>query len=76
MNNKRRTAIEAIKEQLEALFNQVEELATEEREAFEAMPEGLQQSARGQASEDAAYTLENATCELQTVIDSLEEAAT
>ena len=75
MNNARRQAIEKIKSQLEELFNELEEIAWEKREAFDAMPEGLQQGERGQASEKAAGNLENAACELQSVIDGLEEAA-
>ena len=74
MNNKRRQAIGKIKSQLEDLFNKLEEIAGDERDAFDVMHGGLQESERGQKSEEAAGLLENAACDLQSVIDSLEEA--
>ena len=54
MNKDRRARIEKIKEALEDLRGQIEDLQSEERDAFDAMPESLQQSDRGQASEAAA----------------------
>ena len=57
MNKDRRARIEKIKEALEDLRGQIEDLQSEERDAFDAMPESLQQSDRGQASEAAADAL-------------------
>lgn len=60
MNNARRAKIAAIRSQLDDMVLQIEELSNEEREVFDAMPEGLQQSERGQKSDEAASELENA----------------
>lgn len=74
MNKARRAKIAAIRQQLDDMVLKIEELSNEEREAFDAMPEGLQDSDRGHKSEEAASELENAACNLQDVINSLEAA--
>lgn len=73
MNKQRRNAIDKLKCKLEDIFNELEAIAEEEREAFDSMPEGLQSSERGQKSDEAAGGLENAACELQAVIDALDD---
>ena len=60
MNKDRRDRIAKIKEALEDLRGQIEDLQSEEQEAFDNMPESLQQSERGQASEAAAEALQSA----------------
>ena len=67
MNNTRRKAIDEAMDKLsdvEAALNEIaadiEALYDEENEAFENMPEGLQQSERGQQAEAAANALDTA----------------
>lgn len=67
-------ALSAVKEALENAHSVAEELANEEQEKFDNMPEGLQQSERGQAIEGAASTLNEIADHLQTALDALEEA--
>lgn len=62
MNAQRRKALSAIASRLEALQDELDAIATDEREAVENMPEGLRESERGQAAEESADALENA-CE-------------
>lgn len=57
MNKERRAKLGDIIERLDALQAEIEDLEREEQEAFDNMPEGLQQSERGQQTEEAANTL-------------------
>ena len=68
MNKDRRDRIAKIKEALEDLRGQIEDLQTEEQEAFDNMPESLQQSERGQASEAAADALHGALSQYPRVV--------
>ncbi len=79
MNKQRREKIAkalAVLEPLIASLDGVdlEDVASEEREAFDNMPEGLQQSEKGQASSDAADTLESANESITSAKDALQEA--
>ena len=75
MNKDRRDRIAKIKEALEDLRGQIEDLQSEEREAFDNMPEILQQSERGQASESAADALQSAYDAADEAITNLETAS-
>lgn len=77
MNNERRKQIAAIVELLEQIELQTDDvrtLATEEREAFDSLPESLQQSERGERSSEAADALEEAADALEEIASSLEDA--
>jgi len=74
MNNQRRKEIEAVLNELADLRSRVETLQNEEQDAFDNMPEGLQQSERGQASENAANALDNALSAFDDIDSSLNEA--
>lgn len=73
MNNNRRQRIKEVCEQLSATRDTLEEISNEEREAYDNMPEGLQEGERGQAVDDAARGLENAFNDLDSMITDLEE---
>ena len=75
MNKDRRDRIAKIKEALEDLRGQIENLQSEEQEAFDNMPESLQQSERGQASEAAADALQSAYDAADEAITNLETAS-
>ena len=75
MNKDRRDRIAKIKEALEDLRGQIEDLQSEEQEAFDSMPESLQQSERGQASEAAANALQSAYDAADEAITNLETAS-
>lgn len=74
MNNARRKTINALykelndigsryatlKDEAETLHAAIEAVRDEEQEAFDGMPEGLQASDRGQASEQAISNLDSA----------------
>lgn len=73
MNNERRARINAIISQLQEINNEIESIRDDEQDAFDDMPEGLQQSERGERAQEAISNLEYAT--LDDVISYLESAA-
>ncbi|CAB4121466.1 hypothetical protein UFOVP11_49 [uncultured Caudovirales phage] len=72
MNQARRNSINKIVAELQ---NQSELLAgviADEQEAFDNMPEGLQQSDKGQSMEDNLYSLQEQLDSLEEIISNLE----
>lgn len=70
MNKQRRTEIEAVLNELADLRSRIESIQSDEQDAYDNMPEGLQQSERGQKAEEACSRLEDAV----TAFDDLESA--
>lgn len=60
---------------LEDAVSEAESLRDEEQDAFDAIPESLQQSDRGQTSESAIAAIEELVSSLETARDSLQEGA-
>lgn len=73
MNKDRRKRLTDIVERLSGIHADLEELATDERDAFENMPEGLQQSAKGEQIDANADALENASCTVDDLNTELQE---
>lgn len=71
----RRKAIEQLVERLNEISGDVETLEYEEEEAYEALPESLQETSQGEAMEAAKYALTNAIEQIAEAVESLEEAA-
>ena len=78
MNDTRRRRINELKTQIDFANNQLKEasrklssILTEEQDAFDNMPEGLQSSYRGMCSEDAIDNMEAASDKLDEVIELL-----
>jgi len=74
MNNTRRKAIKAIMDRLQDLMDDIEALKDEEQEAYDNLPESIQNSERGEAMDSAIYNLDDAAENVQLVLDALEEA--
>ena len=74
MNNTRRKEIQDVLNELADLRSQIDTLHGEEQEAYDNMPESLQQSERGQAAENAASELENALSAFDEIASSLNAA--
>ena len=70
MNKQRRQRIKEIAEQLDALHDELYDLAQEEDEAREAMPESFWGTERYEISEEASNALETAA---DLINDALEE---
>ena len=81
MNAKRRTRVAKMHEELDAiqgylrdLLEEAQELKEQEREAFDNLPPGLQQSERGQNMEAHADRQEEAADGIEQALDTLDEA--
>ncbi len=72
MNNDRRNRLNAAKEKLLALIDDIEEIRMEEEVAFENMPESLQESERGEKMQDCVMDIQQLCDDLSAVIDDIE----
>ena len=73
MNKLRRDHLFEIVGKLEVLKDELVELNEEERECFENLPWGLQQSEKGRRYEENADDLETACDDLESLIESIQE---
>lgn len=72
MNKQRRAEIKDIIETLESAKEDLEMVAEDERYSFDNLPEGLQCSERGEAMEENADNLEEASSNIDDIIELLE----
>lgn len=72
MNNDRRNRIRKLISQLEDIQNEIENILSEEQEAFDNMPEGFQESERGEKMQAAINYLED--IEISDIIGNLENS--
>lgn len=75
MNKERRNRIQKVISQLETLKDEISDIGMEEDEAYNNLPEGIQDSDRGEAMQDAVSNLELASDTFDDIIDYLNEAA-
>lgn len=71
MNKARRKQIAQLLEQLENLKADLDSILEEEKEAFDSIPESLQEGERGQASQAAIESLETAQSAFEEIVDAL-----
>ena len=74
MNKQRRTEIEAVLNELADLRSRIESIQSDEQDAYDNMPEGLQQSERGQKAEEACSRLEDAVTAIEDIESALNDA--
>lgn len=74
MNKVRRKRLTEIKEKLEMLQNELEDIADEEEDYRDNIPENLQGSERYEKAEQACDALSYARDSMQELIDYIEEA--
>ena len=74
MNNTRRNALESIRSKCEELLHELEQLQGEEQDTFDALPDSLQQSEKGEAMEAAAAQLDEAVSYMVDVVASIDAA--
>ncbi|MDR2002120.1 MAG: hypothetical protein LBQ74_03745 [Prevotella sp.] len=74
MNNARRKKIEDINDELGKLLERLEELRDEEQEAYDNLPEGIQDSERGENMYNAIDNIESAISSMEEIADYLNEA--
>lgn len=73
MNAKQRKELQGYVESLEEIKCAIEEMRDDEECKFDNMPEGLQESERGEAMHEAIDNLESASSSLEEAIDYLNE---
>lgn len=74
MNKSRRARLDKILEQIDDIICDINTVREEEEEAYENLPESIQDSDRGQAMTDAIDNLEEAINNLEDIEDYLNEA--
>lgn len=74
MNNIRRKQLEKLLDQLDTIYNDIENIQSEEQDAYDNMPENLQDSERCQNMEAAIESMDSALSSIDDVRDYLEEA--
>lgn len=72
MNKSRRKRLSEIADELENLYQDLDAVASEEREAYDNLPESLQESDRGCAMEEAADELDDICSELDELRQRIE----
>ena len=74
MNKSRRTRIDKLIERIDDLMSDLDLIREEEQEAYDNLPESIQDSERGESMYDAIDNLESAYSSLEEVEDYLNEA--
>lgn len=74
MNAARRKELDKAFSQIEEAKSIIEAVKDEEQEAFDGMPENMQQGDRGSAMESAVSNLEDAIGEMENVLANIEDA--
>lgn len=72
MNKSRRKRLSEIADELENLYQDLDAVASEERECYDNLPESIQDSDRGCAMEEAADELEDICSELEELRQRIE----
>lgn len=75
MNKDRRARIATLKDTIDEAKGALETILDEERDAYDNLPESLQDSGQGQASQEAIDNLESALSGLDEALCYLDEAA-
>lgn len=75
MNADRRKRLQRAKELISEARTIVEDVASEEREGYDNLPESLQGGEKGQRMSEIADNLEQMFSDLETMDDALDEAA-
>ncbi|BBQ85703.1 MULTISPECIES: hypothetical protein [Enterobacteriaceae] len=76
MNNERRKRLALLAQQVTELKDDVQAVLEEEEDAFNNLPEGLQNGERGDAMQTAIAALDAAVSALEETSDQLAEAQT
>ena len=74
MNNTRRKRIDAVIAKLDEPSEELEALKEEEEEAYDNLPESLQESERGEVMQEAIDNLDEAVNNIADTIEYLQEA--
>lgn len=73
MNKQRRNAIERVIDTLTNMQSELDNIREEEQDAYDNLPEGIQDSERGESMYENIDTLETAYNDLDDIISNLQE---
>lgn len=73
MNKQRRKVLEEIIEEMDVLLTKLEDVKTEEEEAYDNMPESFQEGERGERMQEAIDSMDSAYSGLEEARDSPQE---
>ena len=73
MNKERRNKINALKEQIDEIKSDLENIKCDEEISYDSIPDNLKESDRAQNSENAIDALDKAINSLEEAVSSLEE---
>lgn len=73
MNKLKRKEIQSIIERLEDIKSDIEAIQEEEQDCYDNLPEGIQDSERGEAISENADDLESASSDLEDIISNLQD---
>lgn len=76
MNAERRKQIDTIMSILENMRNNIESVRDSEEDAYDNLPESLQNSDKGEKSQAAMTAMDSAAMDIDNAIDNLLEAQT
>lgn len=74
MNNNRRKIIQGIRDSIIDLQTELEEVQSEEQDAYDNLPESLQESEKGQVMYDALDNIESAISSLNEAMEYLDNS--
>lgn len=74
MNNNRRKTIQGIRDSIIDLQTKLEEVQSEEQDAYDNLPESLQNSEKGQVMYDALDNIESAISSLNEAMEYLDNS--
>lgn len=75
MNGNRRKRIQIVINSLNVLLDDIQSLLEEEQNAYDALPESLQEAERGELMQEAIDNLDAASSSVEEAVESLESAA-
>lgn len=75
MNGNRRKRIQIVINGLNVLLDDIQSLLEEEQNAYDALPESLQEAERGELMQEAIDNLDAASSSVEEAVESLESAA-
>lgn len=73
MNKARRKWLEDIYNRLEVLKDELENLSVEEQDAYDNLPESLQDSERGDAMEENVSDIDDVASSIEEIMDTIQD---
>ncbi len=73
MNKERRKSLLEVIDALHRAMDTLESIRDEEQDAYDNLPESLQGAERGEAMSEAVDTMDSATNDIDSVIETLDE---